>query len=217
MLILLFKILSHFLVVILIRNIIFDIGNVLLNFKPQQFLRRFTNDDVRIKDFMTNIIKTELWVNLDRGDISLQEALDKYLERYPEESNLILAFFNHWKDMLTPITQNIQILRELKSNDYKIYLLSNYIKEAFDYVVERNEFFSIVDGKVISCEIKSAKPDARIYQSLLDQYNLNPEQCVFIDDIESNLTQAHSLNMKTIHYLENTNLRSELRKLNVKI
>lgn len=130
---------------------------------------------------------------------------------------MLLTFFNHWKEMLTPITKNIQILRELKSNDYRIYFLSNYIKEAFDYVQDRYEFFALADGKVISSEIKYVKPEAKIYQYLLEKYNLNPEQCVFIDDIDSNLLQAHFLKMKTIHYLKDTDLRSELRKLNVNI
>jgi putative hydrolase of the HAD superfamily len=199
----------------LIRNIIFDIGNVLLNFKPEQFLKRFIDDELRIKEFIVNVIKTEVWLKLDRGIISLQEAQDEYLERYPKEGNLILTFFNHWKEMLTPITQNIQILRELKSNDYRIYFLSNFIKEAFDYVQDRYEFFTLIDGKVISSEIKCVKPEVKIYQSLLEKYRLNPEQCIFIDDVESNLPQAHSLKMKTIHYLKDTDLRSELRKLNV--
>ena len=217
MLILLFKILSPFHLTILIRNIIFDIGNVLLNFKPEQFLKRFVNDEFRIKEFITNVVKSETWRSLDRGIISLQEAQDEYLERYPEERKLILIFFSHWQEMLTPITHNIKILRELKSNDYKIYLLSNYIKEAFDYVQDRNDFFSVVDGKAISCEINSAKPEAKIYQNLLEKYNLHPEQCVFIDDVESNVSQARSLNITTIHYLKDTDLRSELRKLGVKI
>jgi putative hydrolase of the HAD superfamily len=163
------------------------------------------------------VIKTELWLRLDRGILSLEEARDEYLERYSEESNLILIFFSHWKEMLTPITHNIQILQELKSNDYRIYLLSNYIKEAFDYVQEHNDFFTLVDGMVISSEINSAKPETKIYQTLLDKYNLKPDQCVFIDDVESNLTQAHSLNMKTIQYFKDTDLRSELRKLDVNI
>ena len=162
---------------------------------------RFVNDEIRIKKFANNVVKSETWRNLDRGIITLQEAQDEYIERYPEEKKLILLFFSHWQEMLTPIKHNIQILKELKSNDYKIYLLSNYIKEAFDYVQERNDFFSIVDGKAISCEIKSAKPEAKIYQSLLEKYNLNPEQCVFIDDLEANVTQARSMNIAAIHYL----------------
>jgi len=198
-----------------IKNIIFDLGNVLINFKPEQFLKRFVKDENHINKFIPKVIKVELWSKLDRGIISLQEARDKYLERYPEENNLLLTFFNHWKEMLTPITQNIQILRELKGNDYRIYFLSNFIKEAYEYVQTRYEFLTLADGIVISSEIKYVKPEVKIYQHLLEKYNLNPEQCVFIDDVESNLPQAQSLKMKTIHYLKDTDLRSELRKLNV--
>ena len=201
----------------MIKNIIFDLGNVLLNFKPEQFLKRYVKDENHINEFISKVIKVDLWSKLDRGIISLQEARDKYLELYPEENNLLLTFFNHWKEMLTPITQNIQILRELKANDYKIYFLSNYIKEAFDYVQNRYEFFTLADGKVISSEIKLVKPEKKIYQFLLEKYNLNPEQCVFIDDLESNLLQAHSLKIQTIHYLKDTDLRSELRKLKVNL
>lgn len=201
----------------MIRNIIFDIGNVLLNFKPEQFLKSYLKDELRIKEFISNVIKTELWLDLDRGIITLQEAREKYLERYPQEGNLIKIFFNHWKEMLTPIPQNIKILRELKSNDYKIYFLSNFIKEAYEYVQTRYEFLTLADGKVISSEIKYVKPEVKIYQHLFEKYNLNSEQCVLIDDVESNLPQAQSLKMKTIHYLRDTDLRSELRKLDVKI
>ena len=201
----------------MIKNIIFDIGNVLLNFKPEEFLKRFVDDDLRIKDFINNVVKTELWLNLDRGILSLQEAHTEYLSRYPEETTLLTAFFNHWKEMLTPITKNIQILQDLKSNDYKIYFLSNFIEEAFDYVQGRYEFFTLADGIVISSEIKYVKPEIKIYQHLLEKFNLIPEQCVFIDDIESNLTQAHTLKMKTIHYLKNTDLRSDLRKMDINV
>ncbi|MHA1987411.1 MAG: HAD family hydrolase [Promethearchaeota archaeon] len=201
----------------MIKNIIFDLGNVLLNFEPEKFLTRFINDELRIKDFVSNVVRNELWLKLDRGIISLQEAQAEYLGRYPEESTLLLAFFNHWKEMLTPITKNIQILRELKTKEYKIYFLSNFIQEAFDYVQDRYDFFTLADGIVISSEINYVKPEIKIYQHLLEKFNLNPEQCVFIDDIESNLTQAHTLNMKTIHYLENSDLRSDLRKMDIDV
>lgn len=201
----------------MIRNIIFDIGNVLLNFKPELFLRRFTSDKNRIKEFTAKIIKTELWLSLDRGAISLKEAQIEYLKRYPEESDLLAVFFNHWKEMLTIIPQNIQILQDLKSNNYKVYLLSNFIREAFTYVTAQYDFFKLIDGKVISYDIKSIKPEEIIFQSLIEKYRLKPEQCLFIDDEEGNITKAKAMKMETIHYYEGMDLQLELRKLNIKI
>ena len=110
----------------LIRNIIFDLGNVLLNFQPAQFLTRYINDQNQISDFIAKVIKNELWHKLDRGVISLDNARDEYIAKFPEESGFITSFFNHWKEMLTPINENIKILYELKANGYPLYALSNF-------------------------------------------------------------------------------------------
>lgn len=119
--------------------------------------------------------------------------------------------------MLTPISKNVDLLKELKSNEYKLYVLSNYIAEAYEYTKKRYDFFSIFDGIVISCKINSIKPELEIFQYLLQNYNLNPEESVFIDDIKQFVSQAEKLKLKTIHYLPFTDLRLELRKLGVNI
>jgi putative hydrolase of the HAD superfamily len=201
----------------LINNIIFDLGNVLLNFKPEQFLLRYTKDKNRITKFISNIFQSDTWLKLDRGTISIQNARDVFISAFPEETELIETFFTHWKEMLTPISKNVSLLKELKSNGYKLYVLSNYILEAFEYVKESHDFFSIFDGLVISGKVNITKPEREIFQYLLQKFNLNPEDSVFIDDIEQCISQASELKFKTIHYLPNTDLRLELRRLNVKI
>ncbi|MFW9865089.1 MAG: HAD family hydrolase [Candidatus Thorarchaeota archaeon] len=123
----------------MIRNIIFDLGNVLLNFQPTQFLMQFTNDYNQINDFIAKVINNELWQKLDRGVISLDDARDEYIAKFPKENEFITTFFNHWKEMLTPINDNIKILHELKANGYSLYILSNFIEEAFEYV--KNRYF----------------------------------------------------------------------------
>lgn len=201
----------------LIRNIIFDLGNVLLNFQPKQFLTRFINDENQINDFFAKVIKNELWLNLDRGRISLDDARDEYIAKFPEENELIITFFNHWKEMLTPINPNINILHELKANGYSLYALSNFIEEAFEYVQNRYSFFNLFEGKVISSEIKYIKPEVQIYQHLIKTYNLDPEECVYIEDVAAFLIPAKNLSMRVIHYTPRTDLRKELRKIGVKI
>jgi len=201
----------------LINNVIFDLGNVLVNFKPKQFLLRYTNDKNRITKFISNVIQSDTWLNLDRGILSIKNARDDFISAYPEETELIKTFFNHWKEMLTPISKNVNLLKELKSNGYKLYILSNYIVEAFEYVKERYDFFSLFDGLVISGKLNIIKPEREIFQYLLQNYNLYPEDSVFIDDVKQCIDQAGKLKINTIHYLPNTDLRSELRKLGVKI
>ncbi len=201
----------------MIKNIIFDLGNVLINFKPEQFLLRYTKDKNRITKFISNIIQSDTWLKLDRGIMSIKNARDDFISAYPEETELIKIFFDHWQEMLTPISKNMNLLKELKSNGYRLYILSNYIIEAYEYVKERYNVFSLFDGLVISGKINIIKPEREIFQFLLQKYNLNPEDSVFIDDIKQCIDQAGKLKIKTIHYLPNTDLRSELRKLEVKI
>jgi HAD superfamily hydrolase (TIGR01509 family) len=193
------------------------LGNVLLNFQPSQFLTRFINDQNQINDFIAKVIKNELWRKLDRGVISLDNARDEYIAKFPEDSESITSFFTHWKEMLTPINGNINILHELKANGYSLYALSNFINEAFEYVQNCYDFFTLFDGKVISSEIKFIKPELQIYQHLIKTYNLDPGECVYIEDVANFLIPASKLSMKVIHYSPQTDLRKELRKIGVKI
>lgn len=201
----------------MIKNIIFDLGNVILKFKPEEFLLRYCTDKEYIQEFIFKVIRSKIWVNLDRGTISIEDAKNEFIKNYPNDNNFIELFFNHWMEMLTPINENVKIMQDLKSNGYKIYALSNFIKEAFDFVQNHYEFFLLFDGKIISSKVNSIKPESKIYDELLDKFHLNPKECIFIDDIKSFLTYAKKLNMKTILHLPNIDLRSELRKLGVVI
>jgi len=200
-----------------IRNIIFDLGNVIFNFKPEEFLRRFTIDDDYIGYFISNVIRSKIWLELDRGTISIKKAEEEFIVKFPEDREFIETFFIHWMEMLTPIQENVEILYDLKSNGYKLYILSNFIIEAFDFVKNKYEFLSLFDGKVISGQVKMIKPELEIYRELIKKYDLIPEECIFIDDVRAFLSRAKKMNIKTVLFNQRTDLRTELRKLNVKI
>ncbi|MFX1569835.1 MAG: HAD family hydrolase [Promethearchaeota archaeon] len=201
----------------MIRNIIFDLGNVIFNFKPGDFLHKFTTDDDYIRYFISNVIRSKIWLELDRGTISIKKAEEEFISKFPEDREFIETFFIYWMEMLTPIQENVEILYDLKSNGYNIYILSNFIIEAYEFVKNKYEFLSLFDGKIISGQVKLIKPELEIYRKLVNKYGLIPEECIFIDDVRSFLSRAKKLNMKTILFLQNTNLRKELRNLKVKI
>jgi putative hydrolase of the HAD superfamily len=201
----------------MIKNIIFDLGNVIFNFKPDKYLLRYTKDENYIKEFISKVIRSKTWLKLDRGMISLKTAEKEFIDRYPEDRDFLIMFFKHWMEMLTPIEENVKLLHDLKSSGYKIYILSNFIVEAFNFVNRQYDFLSLFDGGIISGKEKTIKPEFEIYQKLIDKYNLIPEQCIFIDDVRAFLSRANKLNMKTILYSPNSDLRLELRKLEVKI
>ncbi|MFX0177347.1 MAG: HAD family hydrolase [Candidatus Hodarchaeota archaeon] len=200
----------------MINNIIFDLGNVLFNWDPENFLLRFTNKKQKVKWFLDNIIHSREWLGLDKGLLNLKEAESKFLFSYPKEKALISSFFKHWMEILTPISKNVLISKDLKENGYKIYILSNFIKEAFDFINFRNEFLSLFDGKIISGFEKVAKPDIEIYNLLINRYSLMPEECVFIDDVKPFLRPAKKLGMITIWHYPTIELREELKKLSIR-
>ena len=111
-----------------------------------------------------------MWLDLDKGYESLENAEFIFQSKYPEEKDLILLFFKHWMEMLTPIEESINIILDLSKAGYKTYILSNYIKETFKFVKDKFDFFTLFDGQIISGEEKVIKPDIAIYEALLRRY-----------------------------------------------
>ncbi len=200
-----------------IKNIIFDLGNVLLNYQPEVFLLSYTKDLTRIKQFLSKIVKSKNWWQLDRGEISISDAKNQLINKFPEEQDLIEPYFKHWMEMLTPIEKNVQILQDLKQNGYKLYILSNFIKEALEYVSNKYLFFNLFDGQVISYIEKVIKPEKEIYDLLIQRYQLKPGECVFLDDIIGFLKPAKKIGIHTILVNPDKDLRLELRRLKVNI
>ena len=199
----------------MIKNIIFDLGNVLLNFKPDEFLLRFTHDKEYIDQFVSKVTRSKVWLELDRGTKSVENARTFFLSKYPQEKDFLELFFDQWMDMLTPIEENLKILKELKKLGYRLYILSNYIKEAFNYINKKYKFFSLFDGQIISGFENVIKPEKKIYELLLIRYTLIPEECLFIDDVLFFLKPAKRLGIKTIWNRPITDLREELIKFDI--
>lgn len=199
----------------MIKNIIFDLGNVLLKFQPSEFLLRFTEDVEYIDLFVPKIFRSSIWMELDRGTISIEDAKNKFVSQYPEEEEFLTLFFSHWMEMLTPIDKNIEILKEIRALGYKTFILSNYIKEAYTFIEKKYEIFTLFDGQIISGFEKTIKPEKAIYSKLLNRYHLIPEESLFIDDVLFYLKPARKLGMNTIWNKPETDLREELRKFDI--
>ena len=201
----------------MIKNIVFDLGNVLLNFRPKEILKRLIDDQERIDIFYPKIFQTSIWLSMDRGVLNLVEGERKFKEKHPEETDLIELFFANCLDFLTPIEENISLLPILKNNGYKLYVLSSFIEEPYEYVTNEYAFFNYFDGQIISFKEKYVKPDLEIYKILLSRYNLIPEETVFLDDHQFILEPAEQLGMKTICVTSGIDVKESLRKLGITI
>lgn len=196
------------------KNIIFDIGNVLLSFQPEDYLSQYFTQE-QMGDLMTIIFSSDEWVDLDMGTLLIQGAIDSLANKHPHYHNEIIFVLENWTEMLTTIDENIQIAYELKEKGYHLYLLSNFHTEAFETVIKKYEFFHLFEGQIISAHEHVAKPDEKIYKILLERYHLCPNESLFIDDSLANIHTAQRLGMHGICLPYQANLREELQKISI--
>lgn len=198
----------------MIKNIIFDLGNVLIRFKPEEFVNKNIKKEYREK-FFNAVFKGQEWADLDRGILEYSDAVKIFSEKIPECSSEIKKLFdNYILDVLEPIEKNIEIMKSLKGK-YKLFVLSNFHYPAFDYIFKNWEFFKYFDGKVVSGHCKLLKPEKKIYELLCLTYSLKPNECVFIDDTKANIEAAEEFGINGIHLTDINILEEKLKENNL--
>ncbi len=200
----------------MIKNIIFDFGGVVMDWNPRYFFKDYFKDDERMEYFLKNIATDEWNAEQDRGR-SLAEGTDQLVEKHPDRENEIRAYYDNWTTMLkTDIPDNVAVLKKLEHSKYELFGLTNWSTETFPYALKNYDFFKIFNGKiVVSGTEKLIKPDPAIWNILLERYDLQAEESVFIDDNIKNIEVAKSLGFICIHIEEHTDLDKDLRNLGV--
>lgn len=180
----------------MIKNIIFDIGNVILRFKVDEVLERFTEDDDERKFIYDNIINSPEWLGyglIDTGYITRNEAIEMISDRTNHANDtLVKDFLSNYNDYALVDERMLDLIKNLKRNNYRVYLLSN-INPYTTKFVAKSGLFSIVDGYVLSYLVHQIKPYVGIYKTLLGKYELIPSECLFVDDRKENIETANSL------------------------
>ncbi len=178
----------------MIKNIIFDIGNVILNFNINEVLPKFTTNKEEQKFILENIINSPEWLGnalIDTGYISREDAIEIVKDRTNHcNDKLIVDFWKNYNDFAQVDERVLSLIRKLKDNNYKIYLLSNINPYTFEFV-NKSDLFNLVDGYVLSYKEHKVKPYKAIYNVLLERYKLLPNECIFIDDNEKNIATGN--------------------------
>ena len=180
-----------------VKNLIFDVGNVLLEYRWYQMLLDFGLTEKEAKEARTQIFENELWNEFDLGNLATQEIIDLYCKSLPQYEELLRWFFGHLECMHVTRPDVWERVHALKQKGYRIYLLSNYSKDFFEVHTKDASFMHDIDGKVVSYEIHEMKPDKVIYEYLLNKYDLKPEESIFFDDRPENTTAAEALGIKS--------------------
>lgn len=199
----------------MIKNIVFDIGRVLLNFDPIAFLKCKFNDELIEKELYSAVFLSSEWLELDKGIITDDDAIEIFSKRHEKYSPHISQIIKEWHTILTPIEGTVETLYTLKNKGFKIYLLSNFHRSAFEKVYNRYEFLRLVDGRVVSSDVRLLKPNKVIYENLCESYLILPEESLFIDDTLENIKAAKELGFSTIHFENPEQLKTSLKALNL--
>ena len=189
----------------MIKNIIFDIGNVIAYIDYVDAVNKIIEEKDR-KFIIDNVIKAPEWNEEDTLDMGYY-SLDDFISIVSDRTNntkddLIKKYmYEHYRYLIVN-TNVLDLIKQLKENNYNVYILSNLNKEAHE-VYLKTDLFNLVDGAVLSYKEHHIKPHKTIYKTLIDRYNLIPEESVFIDDRLDNCETAKSLGIDYINVLPN--------------
>lgn len=199
-----------------IEAVIFDFGNVLLEWDPRHVYRRyFPNNETAMEDFLHEVNFMEWNAQQDKGR-SFAEGVAELSRQFPHYSELIQAYHDNWKDSIgNHLEGTVAIMKQLKEAGYRLYGLSNWSAETFPLMRDKFEFFNLLDDIVISGDVGMIKPEPEIFEHMLERIGLPASTCLFIDDALANVEQARRMGIVTIHFHSPEQLETELHALDV--
>lgn len=197
----------------MIKNIVFDIGNVLAGFIWQEFFQNFGYSQEVFEKLADATVRSALWNEMDRGKMSDEELLAGFIANDPSIERQVREVFENLEGMILRYDYAIPWIRELKGQGYGIYVISNFAHKAYNECREALDFLEEVDGAILSYQVKLVKPSPEIYQLLCSRYGLDPQECVFIDDIQKNVDAAMGEGMKGITFQSLLQAKEELERV----
>jgi 2-haloacid dehalogenase len=197
-----------------VSAVVFDLGGVLIDWDPRHLYRRlFDGDDAAMETFLATVCTPEWNLEQDAGR-PWAEAIATLVAEHPEQRDLITAYWERWPETLgEAIGPTVEVLAELRAAGIPLYALSNWSAETFPAALPRYPFLGWFDGIVVSGDVRAVKPDRRIYDALLERYDLQRDSILFIDDVAPNVAAARSLGIRSIQFTDAPALRGELATL----
>ncbi len=208
----------------MIQNIIFDLGNVIVQNPTINTVKEFFAEEKDAITFNNYIFKSEFWKMMDLGKMSnleianiIKEQKSVNVTNYDEVKNFMLNWFT--KCNVNDKTMNIG--KGLKQNGYNIYILSNMSKATYKYFSKKYDFFDIMDGIIISAYEGIKKPDIKMFELLIKKYSLIAEECLLIDDDDTNKTlevaNSIGINGRRVNSNDFNDIIKLLRENNIKM
>ena len=199
-----------------IKNIIFDLGGVLIDWNPDYMYKKIM-PDLEYRNWFLNTICTLDWNEKQDGGRTIEAATNELISQFPEHKENILAYYDRWEEMLNgSIPGTVDLFKTLKENkNLKIFALTNWSAETFPRALEIFDFLHWFDGRIVSGEENTRKPHKEIYELIVNRFSLNKDETIFIDDNLRNILAAEEFGIRSIHFKSPELLKSSLEELNL--
>lgn len=198
-----------------IDTVVFDIGNVLVDFAYMDFIEKKVSDKELAKRIADASVHSKEWTEYDRGVLSTEEIIAGFKKNDPEIADEIEKTFADLTDIVTKREKTIPWIKALKAAGYKVLYLSNFSWQVLEACPEAMAFIDETDGGILSYRDKVVKPDHKIYNLLAERFGLVPEKTVFIDDTKVNIDAAKELGWNGIVHTDYASTKKELEALGV--
>ena len=199
-----------------VKTIIFDIGNVLMDFNYQKCFRNYTKTEEEFEAMVKATVKSETWREFDRGVLGEEEMLNAFIQGAPALETQIREMFSKLEDIVKTREYTVPWIKELRKKGYQVLFLSNFPEKVYRIYRDEMAFLEEMDGGILSYREKLAKPERPIYELLVKRYGLNPKECVYLDDLAENLIEAQNLGMHVILFESKDKALLELKKIGVR-
>ena len=199
----------------MITTVIFDIGNVLVEFSWRKHYELMGFDEAMIERLAKATVRNPAWNEYDRGVLSEEETIQGFVDSDPEIEDDIRRALKNIRTMINRCDYAILWIQDLKKKGYRCLYLSNFSHKAETECADALDFIPYMDGGILSYRDKVIKPQPEIYDLLIERYQLVPEECVFLDDTLSNVEAARRAGMHAIHFKNREQALEELKALGV--
>lgn len=196
-----------------IKNVVFDIGNVIVRWSPLEIVKLTFGDSPLIAQLSQSIFQSEIWAQLNRGEISESDAKHQFqssLGLSTESTDKLFYYVKHTQILLYG---SVELLIKIKQAGYKVYALTDNVREIVCFLQDKYDFWPLFDGTIVSAEVGCMKPTTDIYHRLLTDFNLSASETVFLDDMPDNTQGAISLGISAVLFENAEQCEQELERL----
>ena len=194
-------------------NLVFDLGGVVVRWDPDAIVAGVFSDPAVRAKVKRGVFEDPDWLELDRGTLGRDEAIARAAKRTGVAVGEIKRLLHAVPPSLVLCPDTVDLLYRLKRKGHPLYCLSNMHFASIEYLEQTHTFWDVFEGRVISCRLQLCKPEAGIYEHLLQTYGLEPGKTLFIDDVQKNLDAAAKLGIRTLRFENPAQCERELRAL----